>query len=371
MRNLLALLAFIPLFANAQTNAVFMKRLDGYRNYRIPALVCTSTGTLLAFCEGRQSLLDQSENDIVLKRSLDNGKTWDSLKVVVEDGANSLNNPQVVVRNDGRVILHYQRYTVGFGEKEAMPGLEGEHICRVFQVYSVDDGKTWSAPEDVTRQVKRPEATSIASGPGIGIELKNSKFRGRLVMPYNQGPWGKWSAYCVYSDDGGSTWIKGELTPLKPKSKGWANEIQIAELPDGRLIMNARSQIGNHKRKIAYSEDGGRTWSPLTDHKDLMDPMCQGSMLCASIDGMPVLIYCGPKNRSRRIKGTIYVSKDGGTTWPIRKTVYKEGFAYSCMTQLPNGNIGLLFEKDGYETISFLEVGIKEIVESSEEKGNR
>jgi sialidase-1 len=184
-------------------------------------------------------------------------------------------------------------------------------------------------------------------------------------MPYNQGPWGKWSAYCVFSDDGGNTWTKGEPAPLKPKSKGWANEVQIAELPDGKLIMNARSQIGNHKRKIAFSEDGGQTWSALYDQKDLVDPMCQGSMIALNYADQDLLLYCGPRHRSRRIRGTVLMSTDRGLTWPFRKTIYTAGFAYSCMALLPNGNIGILFEKNGYESISFMEFYIKSMIQST------
>ncbi|MBI1288780.1 MAG: exo-alpha-sialidase [Flavobacteriales bacterium] len=356
------LLTFFLSQANAQEfTEVFSKKTDGYRNYRIPSLMCSKNGVLLAFAEGRASLLDNSENDIVLKRSSDNGKTWEALSIVAEDGRNALNNPEAVVRSDGRIILMYQRYADGYGEKSAMPGLDGNRICKTFVTYSDDDGVSWSKPEDITQQVKRPEATSVASGPGIGMELQKGEHAGRLVMPFNQGPWEKWFVYSVYSDDGGQTWQKGEIAPYKKKVRGWANEVQMVELSDGRLMLNARSETGNRKRKIAYSDDGGQTWSEVEDDKELLEPQCQGSLI--RYDEKTIL-FCNPRHRTRRMRGTIYASLDDGITWPYRKIIYKDGFAYSCMAILPDGSIGILFEKDGYDSISFITLTNNEILDS-------
>lgn len=360
MRVLLILLLSLGLCQaqDASVVDVFVRKCDGYKNYRIPSLVCTPQGTLLAFAEGRASLLDHSENDIVLKRSMDGGQTWGPLTVVDEDGKNALNNPQALVRADGRVLLMYQRYAENYGEKNALPGSDGERICRTLLSYSDDEGLTWSEPKDITSEVKRPEATSVASGPGIGIELKKGKHAGRLVMPFNQGPYGKWFVYAVYSDDGGQTWTKGELAPLKRKLKGWANEVQMAELSDGRLLLNARSAEGIHKRKVAYSDDGGQTWGDVQDEKALLEPECQGSLLQYNDS---TLLFCNPRHRSRRLRGTVYASTDDGKTWPHRRTIYKGGFAYSCLALLPNGEIGILFEKDGYESIDFTTVKLAEV----------
>ena len=208
---LLAVLA--GLFASRITGAeaplpltdVFVNGQDGYPAYRIPALIATQRGTLLAFAEGRANLRDHAENDIVLKRSTDRGNTWGTLQVIHQDGANSLGNPTaVIVRETGRVLLMYQRYAKGFDEHKAEPGLDGPRICRTFTQYSDDDGATWSNPVEVTRQVKRPtEVTSTATGPGIGVQLARGKYSGRILMPFNQGPYGQWKVYAVISDDHG------------------------------------------------------------------------------------------------------------------------------------------------------------------------
>lgn len=351
---------FLPTIVVGQTIVnVFEKKTEGYKNYRIPSIVKSQQGTLLAFCEGRAMLLDHSENDIVLKRSFDNGQTWKSLQLVASDSTNALNNPQAVVRSDGRIILMFQRYADGYGEKHAMPGLDGERICKAFVTFSDDDGASWNTPKDVTASIKRAEATSLATGPGVGIELTKGKHKGRLVMPANQGPWKNWYVYAIYSDDGGETWQKGELAPYKKKGRGWANEVQMVELSDGRLLLNARSETGNRKRKIAFSDDGGQTWSAVEDEKQLLEPECQGSLLRYYEN---TILFCNPRHRTRRRRGTIYASLDDGKTWPHRRTIYKEGFAYSSLVALPDGKVGVLFERDGYNAIGYMIIEIKDVL---------
>ena len=181
--------------AEKEFTDVFVPESDGYPAIRIPSLIATKSGTLLAFAEGRQGG-DHSENDIILKRSIDGGESWGKLRVVNESGKLSLNNPQAVVLASGRILLMYQQSKLG--EHKAKPGF-GDDAYVTFTQYSDDDGMTWSTPKDVTRQTKRGEyVTSVASGPGIGIVLQRGKYRGRILMPFNQGPFGDWrSVRCL------------------------------------------------------------------------------------------------------------------------------------------------------------------------------
>ncbi len=358
---LLMLCCCSPLFGLVESQEivdVFEPKSDGYPAIRIPSLVTTNAGTLLAFAEGRQGA-DHSENDIILKRSIDGGAKWSDLQVVHEAGKLSLNNPQAVVLESGRVLLMYQQSKLG--EFKAKPGF-GEDAYATFTQFSDDDGESWSEPKDVTRQTKRAKrVTSVASGPGVGIVLERGKHKGRILMPFNQGPFGDWRVYAAYSDDEGESWKIGDVP--KEDGKGHANEVQFVELSDGSVMLNARSQgTGNTKhRKTAISKDGGVTWSKLKDDPNLIDPTCQASILRYSWPekGKSRILFCNPATQAGRSKGVLQVSEDEGKTWSWSQEIYAGGFAYCCLTKMADGKVGVLFEKDGYKTISFVKIEIE------------
>lgn len=342
---------------------VYVSGTEGYASFRIPSLIVTQNKTVLAFAEGRVKPSDHAENDIVLKRSIDGGRTWSKLQVVAEDGANSLNNPQAVVvrsnfrgRETGRVLLMYQRYPKGIHEHKVAPGYDDPAVCRNFITHSDDDGKTWSKPREITRMVKRPtRVTSIAGGPGIGIQLRHGEHKNRIIMPFNEGPFGDWRVYAVYSDDGGETWKYGEAAPHPEKGRG--NEVQMVELADGSVMLNSRGYKSNGFRFVAVSKDGGQTWSQLREDKRLVEPQCMASIIRYSdpADGEKSrIIFSSPGTRAKgRVQGALYVSYDEGKTWKYAKIFYPGSFAYSCIARMPSGAIGCLFERDGYKKISF------------------
>jgi sialidase-1 len=340
-------LALVDVFAGGQ---------DGYPAYRIPALITTPRGSLLAFAEARANLRDHAENDIVLKRSTDGGKTWGPLQLIDEDGTNALNNPTaVVVRQTGHVLLMYQRYAKGFDEHKTEPGYDGPRICRTFITHSDDDGATWAEPREVTQQVKRPTvATSTATGPGIGIQLARGPHAGRVLMPFNQGPYGKWQVYAAFSDDSGKSWRYGQTAP--EGTRGYANEVQFVELKDGSVMLNARNQAGDKLRKVALSRDGGETWSATQTDPALVEPVCQAAFLRHPATGDPmddVFLFSNPATQTARTNGTIRLSRDEGKSWPVSRVIYPGSFAYSCLASLPDGTVGCLFERDGTKRISF------------------
>ncbi len=326
---------------------VFVNVSDGYPVFRIPSVIKTRKGTLLAFAEARAARADGSQNQIVLKRSGDDGATWGKLQLVWRDGENSLNNPTVVEEGQtGRVFLMFQRYPKGFYEKEVVPGITGNPICRSFITHSDDDGSTWAKPTDITASVKRPRvATSIASGPGIGIQLTHGSHAGRMLIPFNQGPIAQGKVYAVYSDDRGETWKYGEVAP--GESKGAANEVQMAELNDGSVLLNARNQGGPHIRKTALSHDGGETWSELRDEPLLIEPTCQASLLShvgPRKSSESVLLFSNPTSVSGRTNGVVRLSQDDGRTWPVARGICPDSFGYSCLVSLDEENFGCLFE---------------------------
>ena len=358
------------LAAELEFSDVFTSGQEGYKSIRIPAVVTTKQGTVLAFAEGRAVATDQAENDIILKRSTDGGKSWGKLQLLHDDGKHSLNNPTAVVeQQSGRIFLMYQRIPAHLKEhsKATDAGYEGTNIYRNFILTSDDDGMTWSAPLDVTRTTKRPtRATTVASGPGMGIQLTRGPHAGRLLIPFNEGPFGRWQNYAVFSDDAGKTWAYGADVPgaLVPDGKGGQrsqiNEVQMAELADGSVLLDSRQFAGAKVRRSSMSRDGGQTWSPVQETPDLADPSCMASTLRYSFpDGATPgrLLHSGPDS-AKRERGTIYLSRDEGKSWPVKRVLYPGPFAYSVLTKLPDGTVGCLFEADNYGRIVFARLSL-------------
>lgn len=350
------------------TTDVFVPETDGFRSIRIPAVVVSNQGTLLAFAEGREANADQARNKIVLKRSVDGGTTWGMISMVADGGDRSLNNPCVVVeRVSGQVLLMYQSFPANLSErsKSIQTGHEGERIVRNHLTMSNDDGQTWSKPRDLTHQTKRPESvTTLASGPGIGIQLRHGPHAGRLLFPMNEGPFGLWNIYTVYSDDQGRNWAMGSIAPggLVDAPKGGktstVNESQFVELKDGSIRFNVRRWAGKAVRKTCLSRDGGTTWSNVEDVPELIDPGCMGSVYRHTDPANAKssrLLYSGPQSHQRK-NGTLFLSNDEGVSWPVHRVLCEGSFGYSCLTSLPDGSIGCLYEADGAKRIVFARV---------------
>ncbi len=358
---------------------VFIASKDGYKSIRIPSVVVTKKGIVLAFAEGRAADADQAGNSIILKRSRDQGRTWSPLDLIADDGSNSLNNPTAVVEQaSGRVFLIYQRIPAHMKEQDRTveTGYEGTNVYRNFVTWSDDEGATWTQPLDITRTTKRPtRATTIASGPGIGIQLTRGPHRGRLIIPFNEGPYHQWNNFSVFSDDNGRTWKCGQDVPgaFVPDSKlgqrSQINEAQMVELSDGSVRLNSRQFAGAKLRKTSVSRDGGETWSPVEDVLPLRDPSCNASILRYSFDdakGRGRILYSGPDS-TRRNKGTVHLSVDDGATWPVKRVLRPGGFAYSVLTRLPDGSVGCLFEPDDAERIIFARFTIAWLEDVGEE----
>ena len=346
---------------------VFAGGAGGYAVYRIPSVTRLESGAakgrLLAFAEARSSLHDVTDNDLVMRTSSDGGATWSEQRVVAELPGRSLNNPTVVELSTGaragRILLMFQSYPERCGESAVVPGFDvsadaPDRVCRTMLVHSDDGGATWSTPREITRSVKRPApVTSTATGPGIGIELRHGAHKGRILMPFNQGPYDQWRVYAAISDDGGDSWRMGDCAP--DDERGVANEVQMFERADGTVVLNARQHLGARRRKTASSADGGETWTRLADVPELPDPQCMAGVL--SLDGTTV-VFTGCDSESRRALGSMWISRDGGRTWPEKMLVESGGFAYSVPVALEAGKVGVLYETAGYRSIAFRTVSV-------------
>ena len=343
--TLSANLSIALLFASAAWPApptqieIFRAGEGGYHSYRIPALIATPKGTLLAFCEGRKnSGGDAGDIDVLLRRSFDRGKTWSPVQKVADMGVDTIGNPTPVMeRKTGTIFLLLTGNPGAATERqitEAAPGA----VRSVWITRSTDEGASWAPPVDITAQVKRPDWTWYATGPGNGIQLRS----GRLVIPCDHNG----RSHVIYSDDRGATWKIGGIAEDK------TNESAVAELKDGSLLLNMRSYHGKHRRAIQRSRDRGLTWSPLVFDEALIEPVCQASLISI---GHGRLLFANPAATTRSHL-TVRLSKDGGASWTASRLLYEGPSAYSSLAKLSRGTIGLLYERGDrspYERITF------------------
>jgi sialidase-1 len=337
---------FAP-FAKAQpvTADLFTAGTAGYLSYRIPSLIATRKRTLIAFCEGRRhGAGDSGDIDLLVRRSVDGGRTWSTQKILFDFGDDVVGNPcPVIDRDTGAIWLLLTSNPGRVVEKQIMNGEPGA-VRTVWLSSSKDDGESWRDPVDITTHVKRDEWGWYATGPGIGIQLRN----GRLIVPcdHSRIEGRSYGSHVIYSDDHGAHWkIGGSVT-------GGANECQVAQVADGSLILNMRMQSGEKKRGIARSFDGGLSWGPLSFDETLIDPVCQGSLIS---DGRQ-LLFSNPASTSKRENLTVRWSSDMGRTWPRQLVLEPGPSAYSSLVVLGKGRYACLYEtgdRGAYEYIRF------------------
>jgi len=347
---------------------VFVSGQDGYDTYRIPSIIVTPKGTVLAFCEGRKSgSSDTGDIDIVLKRSSDGGKTWGSMQVIWDDGANTCGNPCPVVDNDTGTIWLPLTHNLGEDREGKIWDGTSKGTRTVWITKSTDEGVTWSEPVEITNMVKTPNWSWYATGPGVGIQLKYGVHKGRLVVPCDHGVAGTkdYHSHVIYSDDHGATWKFSDSVPDKTTS-----ECQVVELMDGVLMLNIRNHFREtYRRTIAFSRDGGHTWSDVKIAPNLVDPHCQASFLRYSgeqADEKNLLVFANPATTTRQCM-TARLSSDEGTTWPYSKLLHIGPSAYSCLTILPDKTIGCFYERGDerpYEKITLARFAFEWLLES-------
>jgi sialidase-1 len=373
---------------NQQETTVFKSGDEGFSCYRIPAIIKAPNGDLLAFCEARKrSCSDHGDVSIVLKRSSDNGTTWSKQEEVATFGNNQSGNPAPVVdmmdkkHPKGRIFLFYNTGTAS--EQEVR---EGRAIREIWYKTSVDNGKTWSKPVNITTSVSKPQMPglnpayhfredwrSYANTPGHALQLTKGTYKGRIFIAANhsegspQQQFKDYLAHGFYSDNHGKTWA---ITPAV--NYPGSNESTAAELSNGGILMNIRNQSGDSRHRIlAFSATAGAKWDTFYIEKQLPDPVCEGSMLnYTTKTGEKVLLFSNINHATKRENLTLYVSTDNGKTWRNGKTICKGNAAYSDLVTQQDGTIGILYEKDDYTKIVYERVDYEDLFADEKSRGD-
>jgi sialidase-1 len=316
-----------------ETFRVFEPLEGAYTSMRIPALVMSKKGTLLAFCEGRvNSASDWADIDLLMRRSTDGGKTWEPNVVIApRQSGQPTSNATPIVDEDGTIHLLYQR-----------------NYALAYYTRSTDDGKTWSAPADITYAFEafRPEYawTVLAPGPGHAIQLKNK----RLVVPVWMALNKSHRPSCIatiYSDDLGKTWKRGDIIANSSPEFKNPSETMAVELEDGRVMLNIRNESDELRRAVSYSKDGATGWTKPVFDNELYDPICMASIISA---GKGRLLFTNPDSRAlpkrARKNLTVKLSDDEGGQWPVQKVLDAGESGYSDLAVGPDGMVYCLYE---------------------------
>lgn len=326
--------------SKAPATTIVFEPSGGYASMRIPALVLTKQGTLLAFCEGRVGTAsDWAEMDMLMRRSTDGGKTWEPMVVIApRQGIMPTSNATPIVDANGAIHLLYQR---GY--------------ANAYYTKSTDDGKTWSPAVDITYAFEafKPEYNwqVLAPGPGHSIQLKN----GRLLVPVWICDPAKLTPHkshypsriaTIYSDDTGRTWKRGAILPdtgIKNPS-----ETMAVQLEDGRVMLNIRHSGDSHRRGVSYSPDGISGWTiPVLD-EELYEPVCMASIIRVNDKGRSALLFSNPDTRLApkppRKNLSVKLSYDEGQSWPIQQVIDTSFAGYSDLAVEKDGTIYCLYE---------------------------
>jgi len=337
------------------------------KSYRIPGLVRSNKGTLLAVYDIRKNGARDlpADIDVGLSRSTDNGQTWLPMQVIMDMGEphdqNGIGDPSILVDRNSRAIWVAALWSKGNrGWNGSKPGLTPDETGQLMLTKSSDDGLTWSKPQSITPSVKNPKWNLFFQGPGNGITLDD----GTLVFPaqYKDSTGMPYSTI-IYSKDAGATWKVGN------GAKSNTTEAQVVELDNGLLMLNMRDNRGG-SRSVAVTSDMGKTWREHpTTRSALIEPVCMASFIrvFTQIPGRrnSVLAFSNPASRKNRDSLTVKFSINDGDSWgghrvPSLLIDERESYGYSCLTKIDDKHLGLLYE--GVDEIYFVKVVIPESV---------
>jgi len=330
---------------------------DGVHTTRIPVLATTPAGTLLAAYDlRRRDARDLQEDiDIGLSRSTDGGRSWEPLRTIMDMGEygglpqelNGCSDPGIVVDDRTGTIhcfavwMHGKAGKHQWNDDGSEPGFEIGRTAQFMAVRSDDDGRTWSKPVNLTRRLKEERWWLLAPAPQAGF----TRADGTLVMPIQGRSGGgrlETFATIMTSRDGGANWSIGTFGYVG------GNECQAAELSDGSIMLNVRSDRQRF-RGVATTRDLGSTWSPHpTSDATLVEPNCNGSLRAVTLrDGRRLLLFANPHSQERRSHQSIQASTDDGLTWPAERRILLDegrGRGYPSLAQIDPDRVGIVYE---------------------------
>ena len=335
--------------------------------YRIPALVRTPKGTLLAFAERRRSTSpasDVSDTEVVLARSTDRGCHWSAPRVIADRGTDTVGNPVPLVDTTTGTVLLFT-----MDRPKGGTTAHGLHLQR-----STDDGRTFTPYSGARHDLAgTPRWSGGLTGPGHALQLQSprSRHRGRLVVPLGYKDGTRYGAYVIVSDDHGATWEVG----FKAPGSDGRIEGTVAELPDGRLWIsyrnrNAQAPVGTG-RISAWSSDGGSSLDAPFERAGLPVVSVQGSALALTGRHAGTLLFSSPsrKDPTRRHGMALFASRGAaaGRTWGKPYSVQKDSrpAAYSDLAQLDGDTVGVLYETgqtSWHERIDFRSLRLSDVL---------
>ena len=358
---------------------IFEAGEGGYALYRIPGIVATDKGTLLAYCEARRTgKSDWDAIDLLLRRSVDGGRTWDAPRKISDVPGSKTKNPVAVAQKlGGTDDVTYNNPLAIVDDQGTVHLLFCLEYMRCFIIQSRDDGQTWSPAREITPAFSayRPDYAwqVLATGPGHGIQLTS----GRLLVPVwlSLGTGGHAHrpsvVTTIYSDDRGQTWQAGEMAVPHNELIINPSESAVVQLTDGRVMLNARSESLPNRRVVTTSADGISGWNSPEFDSELPEPICMASLTRWKGKGTDKqrLLFCNPDNLEKATGETVpgkgrdrknvslRVSDDEGQSWSKAKTIEAGFSGYSDLTVLADGTIICFYERGSIDGKSSTKTG--------------
>ncbi|MFZ1749583.1 MAG: exo-alpha-sialidase [Saprospiraceae bacterium] len=362
---------------------------DNCDTYRIPGLVTTKKGTLIAVYDNRyNNAADLQEHvDVGMSRSVDGGATWAPMKVIMDMGEwggkpqnlNGIGDPCVLYDPNTSTIWVAGLWMSGLNTDKRLwrassIGMNPNETGQFILTKSEDDGITWSSPINITSQIKDPNWQLLLQGPGKGITMSNgtlvfpAQFKANIGAKALDGGEFTCHSTIVFSHDKGKTWQIGT------GAKSNTTEAQVVELSDGSLMLNMRDdrnrtdKSSSNGRAVAVTRDLGKTWTVHpSSNGALTEPNCMASLISTELNirgqNQRVLFFSNPNHHSKRSDMTIKMSLDEGQTWPEKyhiKLNGEAGYGYSCLTMVDDKTLGILYE--GTKELYFQKISVQEMI---------